>query len=762
MLEQSTPTYNLHDLPSEIIEIILMYLGDPLYVNLLKVNQGLKKKLNTNAMKSFWEFCLNKHYPNYPIPLGVVDYRALYRQAEVCARNNETDQFFAHWKGFKIIRWGNAERFKKMTKWTNAHGKVMAIDFTQGSAKRALNLANNLHSKEILEVIYNAILEKSYQVPTKTFGARQISESHKNEVIQTQRDAQDNTHHYWAACCGIVGVFQQNEWKTSNPAITAKDIASYLNGAIQYGHNTIVELILATKPDTNAVDHYNYSPLYTAMKYNNVWAVRALLAAGADKDNVKGKSFEVIDLKNPLLIACRLGSAEIVALLISSHANLTTTDRWENTVLHIATQSGNSKLIKLLLDAKVSINMQNIYGITPLLIAARNGRNDIIEMLLAAGADINLTDNCGNNALFEAIATAKADTVDLLLDNQIDLNHRCNLGYFATHHAALLDNADILNALLKKGAVVSVRNKKDETPLRCAISKGKIETVKVLLAKSTPREIADEENLYYLVVKSKNTKLVRILCDYNIAVDEVDINGETALHHACRNDDLAMVKELIHAGADLNILSNEGTPLELSRKHSHDDIIKILLWARADVNTHGRNDTVLAQSIPFGRFDRIALLLEAGADLSCQTSDDSRAISLAKNYNRSDIYCLLMLWQTYKLNFYEDPITQIKAIINTETTWDNAKVGIVTYFFANPVEKLLVTTLKDKLLAALQQITTIKDKEEQMRSLRRFVTTHGNHEAELGKAKYEFIEHYILGNAATSNVYELELATFKR
>ena len=76
--------------------------------------------------------------------------------------------------------------------------------------------------------------------------------------------------------------------------------------------------------------------------------------------------------------------------------------------------------------------------------------------------------------------------------------------------------------------------------------------------------------------------------------DDADINGikhgETALHIAARNGDVAMLRELIHAGANLELQDGSGKrPWEIALDEEHLDAFKILGVATAA--EHGVDDS---------------------------------------------------------------------------------------------------------------------------------------------------------------------------
>ncbi|RWS06381.1 protein phosphatase 1 regulatory subunit 12A-like isoform X4 [Dinothrombium tinctorium] len=95
----------------------------------------------------------------------------------------------------------------------------------------------------------------------------------------------------------------------------------------------------------------------------------------------------------------------------------------------------------------------------------------------------------------------------------------------------------------------------------------------------------------------------RLLTTGLVDINDCNIDGLTALHQACIDDNIEMVQYLIEHGADVNCCDNEGwTPLHATASCGHSSIVKLLLENGADpriVNNDGElaldiadNDTI--------------------------------------------------------------------------------------------------------------------------------------------------------------------------
>ena len=110
---------------------------------------------------------------------------------------------------------------------------------------------------------------------------------------------------------------------------------------------------------------------------------------------------------------------------------------------------------------------------------------------------------------------------------------------------------------------------------------------------------------------------VRALIEKSVDVNATQVDGMTALHWACRHDDLEMAKLLVETGADVNTTNRYGvTPLTLACTNGNGALVKLLLDAGADPNTSlPGGETALMTASRTGRIGPVKALLASGADL---------------------------------------------------------------------------------------------------------------------------------------------------
>jgi uncharacterized protein len=97
-------------------------------------------------------------------------------------------------------------------------------------------------------------------------------------------------------------------------------------------------------------------------------------------------------------------------------------------------------------------------------------------------------------------------------------------------------------------------------------------------------------------------------------------DASTPLHNAAHRDDLAEVRRLIAAGADVKAANRYGiTPLALACTNGNGAMVELLLKAGADPQTRlPSGETALMTAARTGRVDAVKALLAAGADVKAK------------------------------------------------------------------------------------------------------------------------------------------------
>ena len=287
-----------------------------------------------------------------------------------------------------------------------------------------------------------------------------------------------------------------------------------------------------------------------------------LAAAGADV------SAEGNDGYSPLHLAARQGKAQTVATLIAAGAEVNARGKYGITPLHLAVGQGEAQTVATLIAAGADVNARDTEGDRPLYYAVAYGRNldsraeivnsraEIVKALLAAGADPNTANSHdGEPVLRIAIRRgSSAEIVKALIAAGADiLNYPETRGreYGYLQLAGGSRNLEIVQALLAEGGFV---NQDLRAAMHEAVQDGSAEIVEALLT-----EGVDANDAMYADVKFK------------------------WLHMAASRGKTETVKVLIAAGADVNAKDQRGRrPLRLAESRGHVEVAEVLRAAGAE------------------------------------------------------------------------------------------------------------------------------------------------------------------------------------
>lgn len=180
------------------------------------------------------------------------------------------------------------------------------------------------------------------------------------------------------------------------------------------------------------------------------------------------------------------------------------------------------------------------------------------------------------------------------------------VGWTPLFWAAYEGHLDIAKYLIEQGATVNVQDDARATPVMFAVWGNKTDLVELLLKHGA--ETVERKywmTLLMLAAASSNaeTNCLNALLIDRMPIDEKDIDGWTALHHATRSPQKAAF--LLQKGADPNIQDNLGM-------------------------------SALAYAVGNGSYETVKVLLDAGADPKRKTTEGKSTEDLAKEALESE------------------------------------------------------------------------------------------------------------------------------
>eukprot|EP00435_Cladocopium_sp_Y103_P068268 s287_g31.t1 len=267
-----------------------------------------------------------------------------------------------------------------------------------------------------------------------------------------------------------------------------------LSGAIQKRRLDVVKLLLKSGAKANGENGDN--PLFMAAHYgyDNTMAdiIRELVRYGAKVDQRDENGI------TPLFTAVRHNAYFAVKALLKFKANANIVDikgGMQDTPLHDAVDLGHAEIVKLLVNAKANLNAKDINGMTPLSVSVMKGedyRDRLMtpRRLLVGGAEVNAVNNQHQTALH--LAVWDPDAVQLLLEHGADVNVADENGTTPLMAAVDEKEVEVVEMLLHAKAEVNVK-RNHWSPLHEAAKKNSLELTKLLLAAKADVNPKDEE-----------------------------------------------------------------------------------------------------------------------------------------------------------------------------------------------------------------------------------------------------------------------------
>jgi ankyrin repeat protein len=203
-------------------------------------------------------------------------------------------------------------------------------------------------------------------------------------------------------------------------------------------------------------------------------------------------------------------------------------------------------------------------------------------------------------SIHEAVKSGTLQQVRKILRNpRQDVDELDEEGCSALHLACINDRFDIAKYLLRKGADVNHDNDTGSTPLHYAVQSGNPALVHFLLSRRANCDFENDDGKKPFHYAAKDNFLLDWMRRFGHNVDAVDpVTGCTALIQATKRDDVSSVLTLIEEGADLDLqCSLKNTALHYACKTNNLKIIKVLIDNECKLelrNTDGRTPLMIA------------------------------------------------------------------------------------------------------------------------------------------------------------------------
>ncbi|KAJ5610667.1 hypothetical protein N7510_007386 [Penicillium lagena] len=372
-----------------------------------------------------------------------------------------------------------------------------------------------------------------------------------------------------------------------------------LHFATQNGHRKCMKLL------------FSHAELETADQ-SGATALHVAVGTATDESTVPLLVKHKVDVnfQNPstgntaLHLAVEWKRPRIILFLIEKGASIDIPNDDGITPLQLAASMDNCEAISLLLQRCAKVEARSLTGPTALQFAAWKRHWVAFDLLIIGGADINVWNKQGETLLHEqARYSFSIALASKLLEQGANIEARTSQGHTPLQYAAMSGNKVMFYYLLNRGAKIDVETAKGETLLHMTppVNQECIDILKTGLdeglnvsARSSQGWTPLHETVYtgtgaINLESDRTADYIRLLIKHGASINECSASGsaETPLHLATMSPvpRPSLVKFLIEQGANINSVTREGkTALHLAAERGREPIFRQLLEAGADLN----------------------------------------------------------------------------------------------------------------------------------------------------------------------------------
>lgn len=312
--------------------------------------------------------------------------------------------------------------------------------------------------------------------------------------------------------------------------------------AVEGGDLNILNHIINNIDDINTVDNKGRTALFIAVLKENSEAAKFLITHGIDI-NITDKKRQ-----NVLFNAVILGSKnlDLIELMIDKKIKLNVKDNSENTLL--------DEILKI--DA-ISKDLNSEYDNKYRLVNENRNYLKLTTILIDHGLAVDRRDESGKTVLYKEVESANYDTIKFLMTSGADINAEDNDGKTVFFDACMkgLSNLPMIEFLINNGIDIEKKDLLERTIID--------DLCEIVLIQQNNKRATSRRILDYNAEEDYFALLKRLLI-LKPKLNTPKSNGRTVIFDLVTHQNLDLLKLLISAGADLNIVDNEGTtPLSL-------------------------------------------------------------------------------------------------------------------------------------------------------------------------------------------------------
>jgi ankyrin repeat protein len=504
-----------------------------------------------------------------------------------------------------------------LNKWLSEYAKEGKSVTPSQASQRELEVVRNINSGRWPSFVYDEY--QLFAAGTGNVDSSRLMLQYGIDPIMKEiiADETESIHRACATCDTklFLSLSKNSPWLINQPL---HDGTTPLIAAAYSGCNVIVDILIAEDVDVEVVGEHGLNALATAALRGHASTVTLLVLKGHANLSFKHKFVGTTSLH----MAAELGNVDVIKTLCDLGAYPQATTTVGGTPLHSAVNVDAYKSIEPLVTGSclTPIDVLMNGDTTPLYLAAQHGNLNSVTMLLELGANVsfampifqyqstyevvnmeikdhiqlpNSQPSNGAEALHAAVENGHYDVVKALIEIGHANIESVSIGVTPLHLAVQYNWPKIVKYLIKSGANVDIKSLIDgSTPLYAACGLGMSRVVRYLLdAGASPLAVRSNRHgvnmagfpLLYASL-SGHRDIVQIILSHKNS-HNLDVNFATAadgmltaLHAACSNGNVQIVKDLLdHGGNVMRIITNGQSPLHMAVAEGHLDVVLALI-----------------------------------------------------------------------------------------------------------------------------------------------------------------------------------------
>ncbi len=425
-----------------------------------------------------------------------------------------------------------------------------------------------------------------------------------------------------------------------------------LHVAAARGYKEIVIDLLDRKVGIDESDARGDSALILAIKNRNIDIAELLLKRGANHALVNKKKRSAVDLAytgdnpagralfasygiEPVVVASKPDGNDLEAFKAAVQKHGSRYAGWP--LLNIAIELGDDAISNQLIEQKPDLAATDPEGNSAMHVAARKDDADRLKQLILHAANVNAINHRNETALYLAVESGGPKSVNLLMRNRADPSIETRFGVTPLEMAIQKNRLSIARILLQTNTSYA------------GIHRVLLQAIQIdmdglsydLIKRDNELGSLDDQGrtaLWHSASRGMPRTSGNLIASSKIDINQVDVNGHSALAQAIVNGHNEIVQMLLKWKADLTRKTNEGNTLlmlaVLSRKP---ELVELLLKRRVDVNAQDNvGDTALMLAAGTDQSRVIEMLIIAGADMQLRNKEELNAYQIAINSGHED------------------------------------------------------------------------------------------------------------------------------